>query len=230
MRDDRPTDSAEPGDPAYSALRRPRRRVALIAAAVVCVVAAGVALGLLIATRDSSGEANGLTIAESPEQLPTLSLPAGCDLLTPGQLEALVPGTPTRVGRGPEVVLDATESACGWANKSPDPDDPRVQPAALEVKATAAVDEDSARQTLKTSLPCQGSHSTKAIVEGADEACLNHKSAGKGGPVDVSTVSARYSTLVVEVSYERRAWPAWRVDDQSAVTAAALIGRVAQVQ
>ena len=145
-----------------------------------------------------------MTIASSPEELPTLSLPAGCDLLTPGQLEALVPGTPTRAGRGPEVVLDATESACDWANTAPDPDDPRVQAASLEVKATAAVDEESARRTLEISLPCQGTHSTKAIVEGADEACLNHKTAGKDGPADVATVSARYKTLVVEVSYGRR--------------------------
>jgi hypothetical protein len=221
MRDDIPADPDLP---------RPRRRIALIAVAVVCVVAAGVAVGLLVATRDSGENTVGLTIAESPESLPTLSLPAGCDLLTPGQLEALVPGTPTRAGRGPEVVLDATESACEWANKAPDPDDPRVQPASLEVKATASVDEASARQTLEISLPCQGSHSKKTRVEGADEACLNHKAAGKDGTADVATVSARYKTLVVEVSYERRSWPAWRVDDQSAVTAAALIGRVVQVQ
>lgn len=221
-------DPSEPADPAGPP--RPRRRIALIAVAVVCVVAAGVALGLLIATRDTGDEAASLTIAESPEELPTVALPAGCELLTPGQLEALVPGTPTRLGRGPEVVLDATESACDWANKAPDPGDPRVQPASLEVKATAAVDEASARTTMQISLPCQGPHSTKTIVEGADEACLNHKTAAKGGPVDVATVSARYRTLVVEVSYERRSWPAWRVDDQSAVTAAALIGRVVQVQ
>jgi hypothetical protein len=226
MRDDRLPDPAEPG----LGVSRPRRRIALIAVAVVCVIAAGVALGLLAATRDSGGEANGLTIRESPEELPTLSLPAGCDLLTPGQLAPLVPGKPTRAGRGPEVVLDATESACDWANVAPDPADPRVQPAALEVKATAAVDETSARRTLQISLPCQGSHSAKTTVEGADEACLNHKSDGKGGPADVATVSARYKTLVVEVSFERRTWPAWRVEDQSAVTAAALIGRVVQVQ
>ncbi|HEV7650544.1 MAG TPA: hypothetical protein VGP26_20540 [Actinophytocola sp.] len=224
MRDD------NPAEPANLDLPRPRRRVALIVVAVVCVVAAGVALGLLVATPDSGENGVGLTIAESPEDLPTVALPAGCDLLTPGQLEVLVPGTPTRAGRGPEVVLDATESACDWANKAPDPDDPRVQPASLEVKATAAVDEESARRTMEISLPCQGTHSTKAIVEGADEACLNHKTADKGGPADVATVSARYRTLVVEVSFERRSWPAWRVDDQSAVTAAALIGRVVQVQ
>lgn len=229
MRDDRLPDPAEPGEPAGSGMPRPRRRIALVAVAVGCVVAAGVALGLLVGTRDSAEETNGLTIRESPEVLPTLSLPAGCDLLTPGQLAALVPGKPTRAGRGPEVVLDATESACAWANTAPDPHDPRVQPASLEVKATAAVDEASARRTLQISLPCQGSHSARTTVEGADEACLNHKRAGEGGPADVATVSARYKTLVVEVSYERRAWPAWRVEDQSAVTAAALIGRV-QVQ
>jgi hypothetical protein len=230
MRDDRLPDPAEPGDPASLGMSRPRRRIALIVVAVVCVVAAGVALGLLVGTPDSGGEANGITIRESPEALPTLSLPAGCELLTAGQLEALVPGAPTRAGRGPEVVLGATESACEWVNTAPDPGDPRVQPASLEVKATAAVDEESARRTLQISLPCQGSHSAKAIVEGADDACLNHKNADKGGPADVATVSARFKTLVVEVSYERRAWPTWRVEDQSAVTAAALIGRVVQVQ
>jgi|tagenome__1003787_1003787.scaffolds.fasta_scaffold20463254_2 hypothetical protein len=209
---------------------RPRRRMGLIAVAAVCVIAAGVALGLLVANRDEGGDPNGLTIGESTEVLPTLSLPAGCDLLTPGQLAPLVPGRPTKLGRGPDVVLDATESACDWVNTASDPRDPGVQPASLEVRATAAVDEESARQTLEISLPCQGSHSTKATVEGADEACLNHKRGAEGGPADVATVSARYKTLVVEVSYERRAWPAWRVEDQSAVTAAALIGRVVRVQ
>src|ERR1700754_724865 len=114
MRYDNP---AEPVDPAAPDPSRLRRRIGLIAVAVVCVVVAGVALGLLIATRDTPDEDPGLVIAASPEKLPTLALPAGCDLLTPGQLEPLVPGTPTKIGRGPEVVLDASESACGWANK-----------------------------------------------------------------------------------------------------------------
>jgi hypothetical protein len=141
-----------------------------------------------------------------------------------------VPGTPTKVGRGPEAIFDSMESACGWANEKADPQDPRVQPAALEVKATAGIDEESARETMRISLPCQGQHS-RPVVSGADEACLDHKPWGdKDGPADVSTVSARFKTLVVEVSYQRHNWPAWRVDDQSAVTAAALIGRVVQSQ
>ena len=112
-----------------------------------------------------------------------------------------------------------------------DPQDPRVQPAALEVKATAGTDEESALETMKVSLPCQGANSRQTVVPGADEACLGHKARGdKDGPADVSTVSARFKTLVVEVSYQRHNWPAWRVDDQSAVTAAALIGRIVQSQ
>jgi hypothetical protein len=204
-----------------------RRRMALVVASVVAVVAAGISVGLLIAT-SSSAEEQG---ASSGAELPTLQLPAGCELLTPGQVAALVPGTPTKAGRGPEVILESMESACDWANEKTDPQDPRVSPAALEVKATADIDEESARETMKISLPCQGENSRQTVVAGADEACLDHKALGnKDGPADVSTVSARFKTLVVEVSYQRRSWPAWRVDDQSAVTAAALIGRVVQSQ
>jgi hypothetical protein len=203
---------------------RARRRLVLVVIAVVAVVAAGVSLGLLIATSSSadSGAAAG------SDELPTLELPAGCDLLTPGQVAVLVPGVPTKLGRGPELVVDSTESACDWANADIDPTDPRVQPAILEVRATAAVDEESARDTMRISRPCQGAHD-RAVVAGADEACLDHKKPAKGQPDgDVSTVSARFKTLVVEVSYQRHNWPAWRVDDQSEVTAAALFGRIAQ--
>ena len=205
---------------------RSRRRMALVVAAAVAVVGAGVSVGLMIATSGSAEDQRPSSTAD----LPTLELPAGCDLLTPGQVAALVPGTPTKIGRGPEDVLDSRESACGWANEKTDPQDPRVEPAALEVKVTAGIDEDSARQTMKISLPCQSGH-RRVVVSGADDACLDHKPLGdKGGPADVSTVSARFKTLVVEVSYQRHNWPAWRVDDQSAVTAAALIGRVVKSQ
>ncbi len=208
----------------------PRRRAALVAVAVVCVVVAGVAVGLVTGLPGSADESNDLNVAD-PAGLPSLSLPAGCDLLTPGQVSVLVPGEPTRVGRGPGVVVDSTESACDWSNAQTRPADPREQPAVLEVKATAAVDEDSARSTIKVSLPCTGSHSTRTTVSGADEACLNHKEPGdRHRSADVSVVSARYKTLVVEVSYERPDWPSWRVDDQSEVTAAALISRVVQRQ
>ena len=204
-----------------------RRRMALVVAAVVAVVGAGISVGLMIATSSSAEEQR----ASSNVDLPTLSLPAGCDLLTPGQVSALVPGTPTRLGRGPEAILDSMESACDWANEETDPQDPRVHPAALEVKATAGTDEESALETMKISLPCQGANSRRTVVSGADEACLNHKALGdKDGPADVSTVSARFKTLVVEVSYQHHTWPAWRVDDQSTVIAAALIGRVVQNQ
>ncbi len=200
------------------------RRTALVVAAVVAVVAAGTSLGLLIAASSSAERAQ----ASSPADLPTLSLSEGCDLLTPGQVAALVPGTPSRLGRGPEVILDSTESACDWVNDKTDAQDPRVQPAALAVKATAGVDEESARETMRISLPCQGAHS-QTNVAGADEACLGHKAA-KGTDANVSTVSARFKTLVVEVSYQRHNWPAWRIDDQAAVTAAALLGRVVRGQ
>lgn len=203
----------------------------LIVVAVGCVVAAGIALGLVIGMRDSGEDTSGLQIAESPEPLQTLAVPPGCELLTPGQLARLVPGTPTKIGRGPEDILGATESACDWANAATDPADPTFQHAALEVKVTAAVDEDAARSTLQISLPCKGSDSKQATVSGADEACLSHKTPDKKrGRADVATVAARYQTLVVEVSYERPSWPGWRVDDQSEVTAAALIGRVVQSQ
>jgi len=203
-----------------------RRRMALVVAAAVAVVAAGISVGLVIAT-SSSAEQRPSTSAD----LPTLDLPAGCELLTPGQVAVLVPGTPTKIGRGPEDILESRESACGWVNEKPDPRDPRVEVAALEVKATAGIDEESARETMKISLPCQSGHSRRVAVSGADEACLDHKPLGdKAGPADVSTVSARFKTLVVEVSYQHHNWPAWRVDDQSTVIAAALIGRVVTSQ
>jgi hypothetical protein len=205
-----------------------RRRVALVAAAAVAVIAAGVSLGLAIATTSSASSA---TQTGDAADEPALALPAGCDLLTPGQLAALVPGTPSRLGRGPEIVLDSTESACDWANTKTDPHDPRVEPTYLEVRATAAIDEATARSTMRISLPCTGSGSTRTSIPGADEACLGHKPAPEsGGPPDVSTVSARYKALVVEVSYQRTAWPRWRVDDQAEVTAAALIGSIVQSQ
>jgi hypothetical protein len=223
---------AEPAYPADLDPPRPRRRFVLIVVAVVCVVVAGVALGLVIGLRDTDSGASGITIAENPTDLPgpLVALPAGCDLLTAGQVAALVPGKPTRVGRGPEVVLDNTESACEWVNKHTDPTDPRVQPALLEVMATATANEAAAREVLQISLPCKGSQSRKANVSGADDACLSHKALSNGGPMEVATVSARFETLVVEVSYQRRNWPAWRVDDQSKVTAAALIGLIIQNQ
>jgi hypothetical protein len=207
---------------------RPRRRIALIGVAVFCVVTAGVAVGLVIGLRDT--DASGVGIANSAENVSPTALPAGCELLTPGQASALVPGKPTRAGRGPEVILDATESACSWTNTEIDPSDPRVQPASLEVKATAAVDEDGAKELMKISLPCLRQRGAEAVVSGADEACLSHKAPVKGGPADIATVSARYQTLVVEVSYHRVNWPAWRVEDQCEVTAAALIGEIVQAQ
>jgi len=202
---------------------RARRRLVLVVVAAIAVVAAGVSLGLLITTSDSAGSS-----AVGSDELPTLTLPAGCDLLTPGQLAVLVPGVPTKLGRGPENILGSTESACDWANADSDPNDLRVEPAALEVRATAAVDEDSARDTMRISRPCQGAHG-RAAVPGADETCLGHKKPAKGQPAgEVSTVSARFKTLVVEVSYQRHNWPTWRVDDQTEVTAAALIGLITQ--
>lgn len=220
---------SESGDPVVEDPSR-RRPTTLIVVAVLCVIAAGVALGLVIGSADPSPDTSGLRIADSTDELPTLDLPPGCELLTPGQVVALVPGEPTTAGRGPGAVLDSTESACDWSNIEVYPADPRVQ-AALQVKATAAVDEKSARSTMESSLPCQGSGSTTITVTGADEACLDHKaSERRHGAGDVALVSARYRTLVVEVSYERANWPAWRVDDQSAVTAAALIGRVVRGQ
>jgi hypothetical protein len=63
-----------------------------------------------------------------------------------------------------------------------------------------------------------------------DGACLDHKAVRAVGSSDVAVVSARYQTLVVEVSYRRPTWPAWRVDDQTSVTAAALIGRIVRSQ
>jgi hypothetical protein len=75
---------------------------------------------------------------------------------------------------------------------------------------------------MQISLPCKGSHSEQTAVSGSDEACLDHKAA-RG---HVAVVSARFGTLVVEVSYQRPNWPDWRVDDQSEATAAALIGLV----
>jgi hypothetical protein len=207
--------------------RRPRR-AALIVVAVCCVIAAGVAVGLLVNRPGSADEGSGLEIAESPATPPSIGLPAGCELLTPGQVAALVPGTPTKVGRGPGQVLDSSESACSWstldAPAPTDPATPRVPPAALDVKATAAPDEKSARDTMQISLPCKGSHSERTEVSGADEACLDH-TASRG---HAAVVSARFDTLVIEVSYQRASWPGWRVDDQSEATAAALIGRVVQ--
>lgn len=207
---------------------RSRRRIALIAVAVFCVVTAGVAVGLVLGLRDI--DASGVGIADSSEGLGTVTLPVGCELLTPGQAGALVPGNPTRAGRGPELIIDANESACSWVNDEIDPVDPRVQPASLEVKAFAADDEDAARDLMKISLPCMGRQSTKAVVAGSDEACLNHKAPIKGGPADIATVSARYQRLVVEVSYQRANWPDWRVEDQCEVTAAALIGEIVRSQ
>jgi hypothetical protein len=208
---------------------RPRRRLVLILVAVVCVVTAGVALGLVIGMRDS--DKSGVGIAQSPEGLSTIALPAGCDLLTPGQAAVLVPGEPRRAGRGPEVILEASESACTWTNETKiDPSDPRVQQAFLEVKVAAAVDENAARDLMKISLPCMAQQSTDAVVAGSDEACLSHKAPAKGGPADIATVSARYQALVVEVSYQRSGWPEWRVDDQVEVTASGLIGEIVQAQ
>ena len=102
---------------------RARRRLALVVVAAIAVVAAGVSLGLLITTSDSAGS-SGVAGSDEP---PTLTLPAGCDLLTPGQLAVLVPGVPTKLGRGPETVVGSTESACDWANADTDPDDIRVE-------------------------------------------------------------------------------------------------------
>jgi hypothetical protein len=204
---------------------RPRRRIALIGVAVFCVVTAGVAVGLVIGLRDT--DASGV-LAQSSEDLSPTTLPAGCELLTSGQATSLVPGRPTRAGRGPEVILDATESACSWVNTETDPTDPRVQPASLEVKATAARDDEAAKELMKISLPCLRQRGAEAAVTGADEACLAHKAPAKGGPSDIATVSARYQSLVVEVSYQRANWPIWRVEDQCEVTAAALIGEIVQ--
>lgn len=229
------TEPAEP-EPEYPTLDdiepKPRWRFALIVAAVCCVVVAGVAIGLVSGTPDSDGDSSGVGVAnaERSDELPSLAIPSGCDLLTRGQVSWLVPGEPGRIGRGPDVILNSTESACSWSNTKTDPTDLRVQPAFLEMKATAAVDEDAARGLMEISLPCQRAHSTSATVSGADEACLNHKSLDKHGPTDVSTVSARYGTLVVEVSYARPNWPDWRVDDQVEVTAASLIGQIVQRQ
>ncbi|MGH3759910.1 hypothetical protein [Actinophytocola sp.] len=224
------SDLLEPGSPAdFEDPPRPRRRTALVVVAIVCVIAAGIAVGLVIGTGDDADDVPDVQIAESPVVAPSVSLPPGCELLTPGQVAALVPGEPTKVGRGPEVVVDATESACEWFTTRSDPNDSRVRPAALAVKATAAPDEETARSTLRISLPCQGADSEQTTVSGADEACLNHKASdGQDGRADTATVSARFQTLVVEVSYLRPSWPAWRVDDQTTVTAGALIGRVVQ--
>lgn len=205
-----------------------RRRTALIVVAVLGVVAAGVGLGLVINSRDDGQDASGLVVIDpNPIEPPRVELLPGCELLTPGQVGSLVPGTPTKIGRGPGPVLDATESACEWANTETDPNDPRVQPAALEVKATATTDVAAARTTMEISLPCQEAGSRKTTVTGAEEACLAHTTDGQA---EVAVVSARFQTLVVEVSYQRANWPAWRVEDQTAVTAAALIGRVARSQ
>ena len=222
-----PDDTDDMDDPPRS-----RRRTALVVVAIVCVIAAGVAVGLVLGLPDDPAENTPtIDIAQEPEQqVTTLSLPPGCELLTPGQLAVLVPGKPTKAGRGPEVVVDATESACDWALAETDPADPRAEPAALSVKATAAADEEAARTTMKISLPCQGSRHKAIEVSGADEACLDHKAAKADGSADVTVVSARYQSLVVEVSYRRPIWPAWRVDDQTSVTAAALIGRIVRSQ
>ena len=221
-----PDDTDDIDDPPRS-----RRRTALVVVAIVCVIAAGVAVGLVLGLPDDSAENTPIIdIAQEPEQVATLSLPPGCELLTPGQLGGLVPGKPTKAGRGPEVVVDATESACDWALAEADPDDPRAEPAALSVKATAAPDEEAARSTMKISLPCQGSRHKAIEVSGADEGCLDHKAAKADGSADVTVVSARFQSLVVEVSYRRPTWPAWRVDDQTSVTAAALIGRIVRSQ
>lgn len=219
------SDLLNPGDPEPSRPPRlspqSRLRVALVTAAVVAVIAAGVSLGLAFATSSSASSATQGGGAD-----PVLALPEGCELLTPGQLATLVSGTPVKAGRGPEVVLGVTESGCTWANAKTDSQDPRAQPAYLEAKATAAVDEETARETMRMSLPCRGA---RIAIPGAEEACLHHKpDPSAGGPADVSTVSARYRTLVVEVSYGRDAWPRWRVDDQAEVTAVALIGRIVQ--
>lgn len=213
--------------PVADDLERPRRRIALIVVAVVCVVTAGVVVGLVLGPRD---DASGVGVADNPEGLSTIALPAGCELLTPGQAGVLVPGEPTRAGWGPQVILDATESACTWANTETDPSDLRVQPASLEVKATAARDEGAAQELMKISLPCLGEQSTETVVFGAEEACLNHKAPVKGGPPDIATVSARYQSLVVEVSYQRANWPEWRVEDQCEVTAGALIADIVQTR
>src|ERR1044072_5074384 len=155
---------------------RARRRLVLAVVAAIAVVAAGVSLGLLITTSDSAGSS-----AAGSDELPTLTLPAGCDLLTPGQLAVLVPGVPTKLGRGPETLLGPTEPACDWANADSDPNDLRVEPAALEVRATAAVDEDSARDTMRISGPSRGAPG-RAALPGADERCLGHKKPAKGQP------------------------------------------------
>lgn len=206
---------------------RRRPRAALIVIAVVSVVAAGVALGLVVNSGDSDQDPAGPVIDPSATELRALDLPPGCELLTSGQVATLVPGRQKKVGRGPGEVLGATESACEWSNTETQPADPRVPPATLQVTATAAADERSARSTMETSRPCSGANSTTAVVTGADEACLAHEAADSG---EAALVSARFQSLVVEVVYQRSNWPTWRVDDQSAVTAAALIGSVVRSQ
>jgi hypothetical protein len=211
--------------------RLSRRRTAMILTAVACVAAAGLAVGL-VSTIEPEPADPSADITDSVAD-PALALPTGCDLLTPFQLSEVVPindpSKLTRIGRGPEPVLDYTESACHWINEKTDPTDPRVQPAAIEVTVTANSDEKAARETLQISLPCQGPDSRKTTVPGAEEACLSHKKPDrKISDDDAATVSARYKTLVVEVSYQRRNWPQWRVEDQSEVTASALIGRIVQ--
>lgn len=225
-------DSAEPVSPAFDDNGpRPRWRLALIVAAVCCVVIAGIAIGLVVGTGgDGADPAASAANRAQSEELPTLALPGGCDLLTPGQASALVPGAPSEIGRGPDVIRGSTESACTWRNTKTDPTDPRVKPAYLEVKATAAVDEGGARALMDISLPCHNANSAQVTVASADQACLNHKSLDGHDRPDVSTVSARDGALVVEVSYQRSNWPTWRVDDQAQVTAAALIGEIVQRQ
>ncbi|HWM04315.1 MAG TPA: hypothetical protein VNP92_18415 [Actinophytocola sp.] len=211
-------------------LERHGSRRMVIVGVVVFLVVAAVAVVAIVGLSDSSAEPGA---AEDFDQggLPVLRLPAGCDLLTPGQVSTLVPQQSKKIGRGPELVVDAMESACDWSNSADGHDERQTPSVALGVKATSEASEEEARSAFDISLPCNASRGEATNVSGADEACVVHNAFDEEqNPAAGTVVSARFETLVVEVAYRRADWPAWRVADQCAVTAAALIGAVLRDQ
>jgi hypothetical protein len=206
--------------------RPSRRQTALIVVVVGLLLAGGVVAAVVIGSSEPAAEPPLIAPLTQGDE-PVLTLPPGCQLLTPGQVGALVPGQATTAGRGPELVVDQTESACTWDNATHEQTEPSIQLASLDVTAAAAPNEDAAKTIFRTSLPCHDARGEKVFVSGSDEACILHKSLDReGNPRAVATVSARFQTLVVEVTYQRPDWPVWRIDDQTEVTAAALIGSV----
>jgi hypothetical protein len=224
----------------------PRRRTGLIVAIVAgCLALAGgvVALVLVLSDKDSedsssSGSGNAAASGSSSGKAPKSSAtkpvqapPNACDLLSPPQLAAILPGKIKEpFSREPEHSGEGqVETLCSWTN-DPFANGQRFPKASLQLRVTATSTEDVTQTVFKTAVQCDNPASARIQVTGADEACRQHTSfdTQTKAPAGATKVGARRGTVVVELNYWNSGLPIEALDNMANSGTAAVLAVIPQ--